>query len=91
MTISPIVALFLIIISVLGLLFGGLYYIRPEKIVYRRIKASHWENADKDPKFKRWLDNEITTQINRTKRMGMMFVILEAIWLVLVLSLWQSS
>ena len=91
MTINPLVAVTLIIISVLGLLLGGVYYIRPEKIVNRRIKSSHWEDAEKDPEFKKWLDNEIRTQVNRTKRMGMMFIILEAVWLVLVLSLWQSS
>jgi hypothetical protein len=86
----PVVAMTLIILSIFGLLLGGLYYIRPERIVYRRIKESHWDNAKKDPEFKKWLDNEITSQINRTKRMGMIFIILEAIWLVLVLSLWQS-
>lgn len=91
MTLNPAAAITLIILSVLGLLLGGLYYIRPEKIVYRRIKSSQWEDAEKDPEFKKWLDNEIRTQVNKTKRMGMMFVILEAIWLVLVISLWQSG
>ena len=91
MILSPVVAITLIILSVLGLLLGGMYYIRPEKIVNRRIKSSHWEDADKDPEFQKWLDNEIRTQINKTKRIGMMFIILEAIWLVLIISLWQQS
>lgn len=73
------------------MLLGGLYYTRPERIVYRRISSSHWENAGQDPEFKKWLDSEIRTQINRTKRMGMMFIILEAIWLVLIIGLWQQS
>ena len=91
MNINPTIALFLMILSVLGLLLGGVYYVRPEKIVYRRVKKSHWENADKYPEFKKWLENEIRTQINKTKRMGMIFIILEAIWLVLLFSLWQKS
>lgn len=90
MNLNASVAVILIILSVLGMILGGLYYARPEKIVYRRIQSSHWENADKDPEFKKWLDNEIRNQINKTKRMGIMFIIMEAIWLVLVLSLWQS-
>lgn len=91
MTLSPIVGITLIILSILGLLLGGFYYVRPEKIVYGRIKPGHWENAAKDPEFKKWLDNEIRTQVNRTKRMGMMFIVLEAIWLVLIIGLWQTG
>lgn len=91
MVLNPLVAITLIILSALGLLLGGFYYTRPEKIVYRRIKSSYRDDADKDPEFKKWLDNEIRTQVNKTKRMGMMFIILEAIWLVLIIGLWKSS
>ncbi len=88
---SPIVFEVLLVLSGLGLILGASYYFRPEKIVYRRIKSQHWETAKKDPEFRKWLDTEIRVQIKRTQRMGMIMVILEAIWLVLVFGLWMKT
>ncbi len=81
----------LLILSGLGLLMGALYYIRPERIVNRRIKRHHWETAKKDAEFMNWLNVEIETQVKRTKRMGMIIVVLEAIWMVLILSVWLKG
>jgi len=81
----------LLIISVLGLALGAVYYFSPEKVVDRRIKARQKKIAQKDPEFKRFLEAERQKQINHCRRMGMIIVVLEAIWIVLIIGLWQKS
>ena len=91
MIVNQWVFVVLIIICVAGLGLGVLYYLKPEKIVTRRVKSHHWELCRKDEEFKKWVEAEIQAQVNRTKRMGMIIFIIEAIWLVLIVSLWQKN
>jgi len=85
------VFILLMVLSAGGLLLGAFYYLRPEKIVYRRIKEQHWETARQDDEFRRWLELEIASQINRARRIGMMLIVLEAIWMVLIFFAWQRG
>jgi hypothetical protein len=87
---SPWLFLVLLVISVGGLVLGLLFYMKPEIMVYRRIENHHWETAKKDEQYKNWLNVEITTQINRTRRMGMMFIILESILLIIIFSMYMK-
>lgn len=81
----------LMVLSFLGLLLGAFYYTQPQKVVVRRIKKDYFDTARKDGEFRRWLDREIDTQVRKTKRLGLIMIILEAIWMVLVLGLWQKG
>lgn len=88
---SPLIVTFLLVLSALGLLLGVFYYLRSERIVHKRVKSHQWEMAEADSDFRKWLDTEIQTQVNRTKRMGMMFIVLETVWFVLVLAIWLKK
>lgn len=81
----------LLVISGAGFLLGVFYYMRPEKVVMRRIKPEHHKSAQKDADFRKWLDAEIDKQIHRTRRMGMTILIFEAIFMVFIFSLWKQS
>jgi len=81
----------LLIIAGLGIILGAYFYFNPESVVRRRVKDSHWKAAKKDGEFRKWLEKEIQTQVRKTRRLGMMIIVIEAIWMVLVLSLWQKS
>lgn len=85
------VMILLLAISLIGLLLGGLYYARPQLVVHRRIKNQHWDMAKKDDDFRRWLNVEIDSQVRRTRRMGLIVIVLEAIWIVLVLGMWARG
>ncbi len=87
---TPIFIILFILIGA-GLVLGAFYYFSPEKVVSRRIKKSYWETAKKDGDFRRWLELEVQTQVRRTRRLGMMIVVLETIWLIVVFGLWQKS
>ncbi len=81
----------LLVISGLGILLGGYYYYKPESIVKKRVKNSHWKAARKDAEFRKWLEAEINAQVTKTRRMGMIIIVVEAILMVLCFSLWQKG
>lgn len=88
---SPYVFVFLIILSLAGLVLGVVYYFYPAVIVKRRVKGHHWEASQKDVEFRKWLEAEMQIQIKRVRQMGMVMIVMEAIWFVLIISLWQKS
>ena len=88
---STTILVSLLILSGMGILLGAFYYFKPEKIVNRRVKSSHWKMAREDAEFKKWLKAEIETQMMKTRRIGMIIIVLEAIWMVLILGLWQRG
>lgn len=81
----------LMAISIFGLAMGAYYYFYPEYVVNRRIKAHHREMADKDPEFREWLELEWQKQIKKCRRMGMLLVIMQTIWIIFLFSLWQKG
>jgi len=81
----------LIIVSSLGFLLGAFYYLRPEKVVARRIKKEHRELAQKDREFRRWLEVEIQAQVRKIRRIGLIMLILEAVMMMLILVSWQNG
>ncbi|PKM80521.1 MAG: hypothetical protein CVU89_13290 [Firmicutes bacterium HGW-Firmicutes-14] len=81
----------LMAVSGLGLVLGAVYHFVPEKIVGRRIKDHHRETARKDDEFRKWLELEIKTQIKRCRRLGMIIVIIEAIFMAYIINLWLKS
>lgn len=81
----------LMVLSALGLLYGLYFYLRPDRIVHKRVKKEHLDLAQKDAEFRRWLDAEIETQVKKTRRMGLIMVVLEAIWIILIIGLWHQS
>jgi hypothetical protein len=87
---SPWLYLVLLVVSSAGLVLGFFFYLKPEKMVYRRIESRHWETAKKDEDFKKLLNVEIETQIKRTKRMGMIFITLETVLLVVIVSMYMK-
>ncbi len=88
--VSTIIFILLLVLTGAGLSLGVFYYFYPDKVVYRRVKKHHWETAQKDAEFRKWLELEIQTQLNRTRRLGMIIIIMEAVWLVVILGLWQK-
>lgn len=88
---NPLVFAFLLIVSGAAALLGGYYYLRPEKVVLRRVSKEHTEAAQKDPEYRKWLDSEIQIQAKRTRQLGLTILIFEAIWMVLIFGVWQSS
>lgn len=88
---NPWVFVFLMMICVAGLALGAYYYFYPQKIIIKRIKSHHLDIAKKDSEFRKWLDLEMQTQINRTRWIGMTMLVFEAIWLILIVGLWQRS
>jgi len=91
MMLSTPVFISLLVLSGVGILLGGFYYYKPEKIVSRRVKSSQWRAAQKDPEFKKWLEAEFLTQVKKTRSMGMIMIVLEAILMVLIISLWLKG
>ena len=81
----------LIIVSGIGFLLGAFYYLRPEKVVVRRIKKEHRELAQKDKEFRRWLEVEIQAQVRKIRRIGLIMLILEAVMIVLIFFSWQRG
>lgn len=88
---STTVFVVLISIAILGLGLGTLYYFKPEIIVWKRVSPEFLDSAKKDAEFRKWLDLEVQTQVRKTRKLGMIFIILEAIWIILIFSLWQKG
>lgn len=77
----------LLLLSVVGFILGAYYYLRPEKIVRKRVKSEYLETANKEQDFKKWLDAETKTQVIKIRRLGLMIMATEGIWLVLIIAL----
>lgn len=88
---NPWIFVVLMIIAGLGLMLGFYYYLRPDLVVQRRIKQEHRDTAKKDPDFRKWLNTEIQTQVKRVRRMGLIFIVLETIWLILIFGLYRNA
>ncbi len=88
---NPWVFAVLLLISGAGVALGGYYYLRPEKVVLRRVKEEHRQTARTDREFRKWLDNEVETQIGKTRRLGLTILIFEAILMVLIVGMLQKS
>lgn len=89
--VSSWVFVVLLLITVFGVALGGYYYLRPEKVVLKRIKPEHIQNARKDSEFKKLLDAEIETQIGRTRRLGLSILIFEAVLMAVIIGMLQKS
>jgi len=78
-------------LSLVGFAMGLFYYFKPEQTVLRRIKAEHRELAVKDPDFRHWMEREIEAQTIRTRKIGMLMLILEFVYVAVLLFLWQGD
>lgn len=86
------IAIFVLLaFSLAGFGMGLQYYFKPEQTVKRRIKAEHREIAEKDPEFRHWLEREMETQTDRTKKIGLVLIVLEVVYVAVILFLWQGS
>lgn len=81
----------LIAFSVVGFAMGLQYYFKAEQTVQRRINPEHLRLAEQDAEFRHWLELEMQTQVNRTRKIGMILIILEVIYVALILFLWQGN
>lgn len=81
----------LIAFSLVGFVMGLQYYFKAEQVVERRIKPEHRQLAAQDPEFRHWLEREIETQVNRTRKIGMILIIMEFVYVATVLFLWQGN
>lgn len=88
---NQVIFIVLLVMCIAGLGLGVYNFYYAETIVSKRIKGDYKKVAKKDSEFERWLNMEIITQVNRTRRMGLTIIIFEAIWLVLVFTMWQSK
>lgn len=88
---NNIALLVLLAFSILGFAMGLQYYFKPEQTVLRRIKDEHRETAEKDPEFRHWMEREIETQTNRTKKIGLILIVLEFVYVAVILFLWQGN
>lgn len=87
MNTNPWVFVVLLLITVSGMALGAFYYLRPEKVVFKRIKKQYSEAARTDVEFAKWLDTEIKSQVSRTRRLGVIIFIFEAILTVFVIGM----
>jgi len=72
-------------VCLLGIVYGLRQYLAPEKIVGKRYAKHHrlaQETGDRE--FQKWLKAEFTTQVQRTKKVGLMLASFEAVFLLLV-------
>ncbi len=81
----------LVALSLVGFGLGLFYYFKPEQVVKRRIKPEHRELAAKDAEFRHWMEREMTTQTARTRKIGLIMIILEVVYVAVVIFLWQGD
>ncbi|MFZ5640448.1 MAG: hypothetical protein ACOY4Q_07135 [Bacillota bacterium] len=88
---NSIAFIVLFALSLVGFAIGLLYYFKPDQMVARRIKAEHRELAEQDPEFRHWLEREIETQVRRTRKIGLMMIVLEVVYVAIILTLLQGN
>ena len=84
---------FLVLIGmcIAGFFLGLYYYFKPEQLVRRRIKEEHRELAARDADFRHWMEQEIQTQTKRTRKVGLFMIIIQFVWLIAIMVLWQGN